>query len=314
MDDILTEFGTWFEAVASATKDSTPKGTIAGALVVLERLRAGLEFDINAYIAPGGAQIAGASGAAVARILRRYGETRTFAREGGRTNRGLIGHMRDMLSVLGQSGLAAMSESARSEALDALQAYLVERVREFHNRQRLAPVFDPGVSMRYAISELLKLARLTGKEGPVAQYLVGAKLAVRHPGIAVGNESYSTADVQLGRVGDFKLGDTAFHVTVAPMPPVYDKCRANVLAGLRAFLLVPDRALIGARQIMDQMLPGKVAVESLESFIGQNIEELAEHSQSSMRQQVRRLFETYNARVDAVETDKSLMIEMPPNL
>lgn len=31
-------------------------------------------------------------------------------------------------------------------------------------------------------------------------------------------------------------------------------------------------------------------------------------------EQVRRLLAVYNARVDAVETDKSLLIELPPNL
>jgi hypothetical protein len=55
-------------------------------------------------------------------------------------------------------------------------------------RDRRCPPSSPGQS---------------GKDGPVAQYLVGAKLALRFPTEKIGNESYSTADVQLNRPGDF---------------------------------------------------------------------------------------------------------------
>lgn len=58
--------------------------------------------------------------------------------------------------------------------------------------------------------ELLSAARETGKEGSVAKHLIGAKLEFRFPGVTVSNESYSTADDQLGRKGDFCLGDTFF--------------------------------------------------------------------------------------------------------
>jgi len=81
----------------------------------------------------------------------------------------------------------------------------------------------------------------------VAQHLVGAKLEFRFPELAIGNESYSTADRQLGRPGDFLIGDVAFHVTVAPMPQLFDKCVVNVKEGYRPLLLVPDRTLSGAR-------------------------------------------------------------------
>ena len=39
-----------------------------------------------------------------------------------------------------------------------------------------------------------------------------------------------------GRPGDFVVGDTAFHVTVSPMPPVLDKCEANLRNGYRSML------------------------------------------------------------------------------
>lgn len=62
---------------------------------------------------------------------------------------------------------------------------------------------------------MLAEARQTGKEGPAAQHLVGAKLALRFPDMKVSNASYSTADDQSGRLGDFQIGDTSFHVLEA---------------------------------------------------------------------------------------------------
>ena len=140
------------------------------------------------------------------------------------------------------------------------------------------------------------------------------KLQLRFPDIQISNESYSTADDQLGRPGDFHLGDTAFHVTVAPMPAVYEKCKSNLHEGLRVYLLVPDRSLTGARQNSTLLLDGKVAVESIESFVSQNIEEISTFSKKRLPEGVRRLLEEYNRRVDEIEVDKSMLIEVPKNL
>lgn len=148
----------------------------------------------------------------------------------------------------------------------------------------------------------------------MAQYLVGAKLQLRFPDVAIENKSYSTADDQLGRPGDFLVGNTAFHVTVAPMPAVYEKCKRNIAEGYRVYLLVPDRALAGARQNAELTVPDRIAVESIESFIGQNIEELSTFTKDKLADGFLRLLETYNQRVDTIENDKSMLIEIPPNL
>jgi len=61
-------------------------------------------------------------------------------------------------------------------------------------------------------------------------------------------------------------------------------------------------------------MKSSVAVESIESFIGQNIDELAGFSNATLRDQLRTLFETYNQRVDVAENDKSHLIRIPANL
>ena len=57
-----------------------------------------------------------------------------------------------------------------------------------------------------------------------------------------------------------------------------------------------------------------MAVESIESFVGQNVEEMASFSQGELCEKFYELPLVYNARVEAIEVDKSVMIEIPPNL
>ena len=315
MKQALELFESWYNHLPVHKASGGPaKGTIAAALAVLERLKEDYRPEIDAHTAQGGAQISGASGQAVKKILARFGETRPFAKEGGRTNRGGRGDVKKMLEALKKINLEKIPSARRNEILSEMQRFLVGKVVEFHTRQRIKIIYDPSKSTWQNIQGLLALARETGKEGPVAQHLVGAKLQLRFPEIEVSNESYSTADEQLGRPGDFYVGDTAFHVTVAPMNPVYEKCKDNLENGYRVFLLVPERAVAGARLNAELMVPGRIALESIESFVGQNIEELSYFSRDKVKSGFRRLFETYNARVDTAETDKSMLVEIPRNL
>lgn len=123
-----------------------------------------------------------------------------------------------------------------------------------------------------------------------------------------------TFSKELGYSGDFEIGNTAFHVTVAPMPELLEKCKGNLERGLRVYLLVPDAQVVGARQNAELLAAGRIAVESIESFVATNVDELSEFDGDQLKSGFRRLLEMYNARVDAVELDKSLMIDIPPNL
>ena len=116
------------------------------------------------------------------------------------------------------------------------------------------------------------------------------------------------------RPGDFLIGHTAFHVTVAPMQPLFDKCRHNISQGFKPFLLVPDSKLIGTRQIAEQTSEQQITVESIESFVSQNINEISNFNKDMLITSFKNLVVIYNQRVDEAETDKSLMIELPSNL
>ena len=204
------------------------KGSLAVGLVILERLKTSFELNIDSHMAEGGAQIQGASGAAVRRILESFGETRPFAGEGGRTNRGTPKVASALLAAIASADISRLPELERAQILHSAQGILVDRVREFHNRERLKPSWDPAARTRSFVGQILAIARETGKYGPVAQYLVGAKLQLRFPEVVVRNESYSAPDQQTGQPGDFVVGDTAFHVTVAPTTGHFEKCVRNL--------------------------------------------------------------------------------------
>jgi hypothetical protein len=307
----LKPFKGWLAALPFVRANKGPaRGTIAGALVVLERLKENYDLRLGTHLAPKGAQVKGTSGAVVKSILASLGEHRRYLSEGGRTNRGLRDAISQLLLALQQTGLGDASRSERVTLLVEMQRMLVAQVAAYHNQQRLKFIYGQTRTTYHLIHDLLTAAREAGKEGAVAQHLVGAKLQLRYPNTAIENNCVTTADTQLRRAGDFLVGKTAFHVTVAPMAGVVDKCRRNLADGLRAYLLVPQRVLEAARQMADGM---EATIQSVESFVGQNVDEVGAFDDNA-RTAFARLLMLYNQRVDAVEMDKSLLIELPRNL
>lgn len=305
----------WFDRLPRYRGGLPARGTIGAALIVIERLRSSFSLDLEDHRAAGGAQMQGVSGPAVAEILGRFGEDRPFLSEGGRTNRGGPADIAALLSALATTDLGSLTDADRDAILtDASHRFLVRKVEEFHNRERVTFDYDPRSATAAVIKLVLEQARGEGKEGEVAQHLVGAKLQLRFPRAQVANESATTADLPTGRSGDFEVGESAFHVTVAPQFGVIQRCARNVRDGLRPHLIVPQHRLELARQLVDQELPDQVAVLAIESFVAQNLDELGGFTSEGQREQLAALLILYNARADAVETNKSLLIELPPPL
>ncbi len=248
------------------------------------------------------------------RLLAEFGENRLFSSEGGRTNRGLAGEIQTLLEQLKKAKLDTLPKTSRNEVLTSVEKWLVSKVGEYFNQARVRFIYKPENTAWQAVHDLLEVAREVGKEGQVAQYLVGAKLQVRFPKLEIRNDSFSTSDAQSGSPGDFLVSDTAFHVTVSPTPNHFERCKDNLRNGYRPYLIVPDRVLQGTRQNSENALPGQITTQSLESFVSQNIEELSTFSRDELTKGFRLILETYNKRVDAAETDKSLLIEIPRNI
>ncbi|MBS4022499.1 MAG: DUF4928 family protein [Dethiobacter sp.] len=143
-EQAILEFNLWFSNLRKhGLSGGAAKGTISAALVVLERLKENFDLELQAHRAPGGAQIKGVSGVAVTKILAAFGENRPFVKEGGRTNRGAPGDIELMLKAISKAGLHKIDSGDRNAILTRFQAILVEKVVEFHNRQRLKMIYDP---------------------------------------------------------------------------------------------------------------------------------------------------------------------------
>lgn len=292
-----------------------PRGAVAAALVVLERLKQQFDLDADAHVTTGRGQIAGMGVGALRRVLAAHGEERSFLREGGRTNRGNHALVASLLEAVRAANLDRLTADERAAALSAMQRFLVERVNDYFQQERIKVEFDPTKPARTFVADALALAERKGRADYVAQHLVGAKLAVRFPNLTIDNFSGSAADEQSRRSGDFQVGDAAFHVTISPTPAVCAKCEANLRAGIAAVLLVPESRLAAAREMARQQgILDRIMVESVESFVGQNVAELSEFRRDRLREGLAELLYVYNRRVAEVETDKSLLIEVPAAL
>lgn len=164
------------------------------------------------------------------------------------------------------------------------------------------------------INNLLRSSKKKGKEYTVAKHLIGASLHLTFTNIIIRNQMCDSDNNQSTIPFDYFVGDTAFHVTVSPMFGIYEKCKRNIENGFRVYLIVPAGKLAAARENAEGIAAGKIAVESIESFVSQNIEELSDFSKDRLGHGFYRLLRTYNERVDAVEIDKSMLIEIPRNL
>lgn len=307
-------FNTWWKLLPTHASGLPAKGTVGGALVVIESLKEDFLLDIDDHRAAGGSQIRGVSGAAAQAILEAHGETRIFLSEGGRTNRGLAGDIESLLRTMQENGMQDLSIGERNLILGDLQLLLVEKVREYFGLEKLKFFYDPSQTTYGMIETLLRQARMNGKGGQLAEYLVGAKLSLRFPATKIDNKPFSSADQSRGVKGDFWVGDSVFHVTLSPMIGHYEKCRSNISEGLRPYLLVPSGAVDAARQTITNNSYGNVSVEGIESFISQNIDELAGFSRHELAIKLYELLLVFNERVDAVENDKSILLDIPDNL
>jgi len=293
-------------------------GKANAALLVIEKFRDLFPLTRDRYASRGGTNVAGMSGAQGRRIIQRhFPEARSIGTEAGRTSRGTLPSAERLAERLNAvEGIHHLTPEERGALADKMQAWIVEAViKPYQQRLKLEPDLDPRLTSVTNVAAILDAARARNQTGAVAQHLVGAKLALRFQDQAIWNYSYSTADLQLNRPGDFKLGDTVFHVTVTPSQQLFQKCASNLQQHFRVVVLVPaDRVAAGVQLAELAGIAARVSVSAIETFVGTNVEEIAEFDQGRIAADLRRLLEKYNERVVAVEPDRSLLIEIPRNL
>jgi hypothetical protein len=306
----------WFDQERKNQEGGSDRYIVCAGLAVLEILKRKFPIRAKDYLTRGN-QVK-TSGPLIKKILREHGETRRYSAEGGRTTRSTRPAAERLVRVLNEhlSALQSLPSPDREAIAHDLQGWLVRNfVTAYFERQQLEIEVSLSKPAPQIIGDIIAAASKRNQAGCVAQHLVGAKLALRFPNAAVENRACTSADVQAGRPGDFTIGDTVFHVTVAPMPAVIEKCADNVKNGYRAILLVSESKLQAARQLAElRELQDRIGILPLEQFVGQNIEELSSFGKSQLADNLKALIAAYNERVAAVETDRSLLIKIPENL
>lgn len=145
---------------------------------------------------------------------------------------------------------------------------------------------------------------------------MGAKLKLRYAGlnVEVPHHSSAAADAQTGRLGDFEIGSTVFHVTKSPNDDHYRKALRNADNGRKVYLLVPESILEGAKQFAEQITASyskRVNIFSIEQFIAQNLDEIAVFDRDQALRNLRSFLETYNDLIGSYERDNSLKVIIP---
>ncbi|MER6116327.1 DUF4928 family protein [Streptomyces sp. NPDC001743] len=319
-ESMIARISAWYESKRSP-KGSVDSNVMCAGLYISDFLASGFPLTRGMYAAE--SQVKGASGAKAKSILGEHGEHRRFTSEGGRTSRYMIRHAETLADEINEAGekasVADLSDTERSDLAALFQGWFVAKVRDdYFGKKRISAEIDPDNSVRTTVANLIAAGRERGgtTAGAIAQHLVGAKLAIRFPDVDINVESYTTADVQTGRAGDYEIGDTAIHVTMAPGEKVFqDRCAHNLREGFRPRVLVPEDAVAAATQIARLSgLEKKVAIQSIEDFVGTNIEETAGFTKGDIRARLRDLLELYNQRIETAESDMSLKIDIPANL
>jgi hypothetical protein len=289
----------------------TSKGKLA-AMLFVSRLakKNGLPLDSSALVTDNKGQVQGLGKSAVQSILKEHGVTRVLAEEGGRTSRGSLGNMLDYVDFLN-----ALDKSDAVD-LEAIEAWWVDRVRDYFSAQPFTLKYDPGKSLRAIIRDLLTQAFKRQKENPgtmyagaVLQHLVGAKLALVLPADSVAHHGFSVADAVSARGGDFIIDEVIVHVTTAPGEALMRKCLANIESGARPIVVTTHESMAGAESLAAiQGIDGRIDLLEAEQFLATNIYEISLFKTTERRVTITKLIEQYNDIIEQCETDPSLRV------
>ena len=201
--------------------------------------------------------------------------------------------------------------------LEAIEAWWVERVRDYFAAKPFKLRYDTSKSLRAIVRNLLDQAWARQAENPgtmylgtVLQHLVGAKLALVFPDMDLAHHGVSVADEPTARAGDFIINDVAIHVTSAPGELLIDKCAQNLSSGTTPLIItLKERAVVAEALAEMRGIGERVEIFDAEQFLATNLHELSRFSVSQRRITIDKLVQKYNQIVDACETDPSLRIQ-----
>jgi hypothetical protein len=303
--EVVEVVALWLKSRERAKKIS--RNTIAVGIVVLDHLRRECPTRPDRLFSSGGELRGARSG--LQETFRRYGIPPKLLKEA--TGRQAAPDARALAEALryGQD-LVPLDPTAREEQLQKGLALLIAKAHDWLNRQPIKVNCDRQQSPAFWIASILEKAK--GRSGGVVeQHLVGAKLQRRHPEIAIPNHPGHAADVQTGRSGDFPLPNVSYHVTATDGKEAVGRCKENIGAGIHPVLLLPKRHIVKANAYAEIAgIQNRISIIAIEDFITQNVIEMSTHQQQDFFSTLKAIIDEYNRRLEAVETDMSLKIEL----
>ncbi len=289
------------------------KGPLSVALI-LTRRAATRELPLKSrdFLTPKGGQVAGLSGPNIQAILADHKISRILSEEGGRTSRGSMSRMEAYIKLLNQLHAADILD------FKAIEAWWIQRVKEHFAAEPLRLRMDATKSLRAIVAELIEAAFERQREcpgtmvaGAVMQHLVGAKLNVVLPKVAIAHEGFSVADAPGKRKGDFIINDTVIHVTTAPAEALIRKCSDNLAENLRPLIITTESGVGGAKALAkNAQINDRIDILDIEQFVATNVYEWSAFNQTKRSASVHELVNAYNRVIESCETDHSLKIEI----
>ena len=304
----ITKLKTFFDVNKMGSKGAL----CVGLGITREAITRGLPVRFRTLLTKNKGQVRSLGKSKVQEILADYSITTVLAEEGGRTSRGSMGLAERYLNFLNE-------ESPDNEELKTIEAWWIDRVREFFAGKPLELKFDQSKSIRCIVHELIARAEKrqsqnTGMQivGAVMQHLVGAKLSLIVPqGNMLPMQGASVADAVSDREGDFSYGDTVIHVTSAPGESVIRKCERNISGGWHPIIITTSKRIVLAEGLAESAgIVNRLEVWDIEQFLSMNLNEHGLFNHEGRKDMAVRLIESYNTIVDACETDPSLKIKI----
>lgn len=291
-------------------KDRNGRGasinTLSGIVVVLDRLCETVPLVEENVITSGG-QLRGGRGSHLKTTLQKYGLRDDLLSDGVTTRS--TQRFRDFISAIhGGEALIEFTRAEREDAVRQLMEIVRDRMVKLTTRDPLVFDWSKRASLTAQVTSILQSARERSR-GRIEQHLVGAKLEQRFGRDRVNRERAYSADIQTSRSGDFAIGTTIYHVTASPMPTLAQKIKANLVSNYTPVLIVPSSKIELAFKLLgENQLENQVEVFALETFLTQNILEMADSEGIDHATMLYRVLAIYNERIQETENDQSLRI------
>ena len=273
-------------------------GELCGGITILENLMSDYTLNLNHHMTEKGVQLKKAGPALGRKVLRRFGiDVKARLGEFGRTSRGGPRAAGRLMTLLEPLYLERISSTERNKLLLLLQERITYDLVKLLDRSTQLIQTSSTDTFEKTLGDLLA-AVPNISSGAVAQHLVGAKLKLRYPNQEISNDVTAAADAPTNRPGDFVIGDTSFHITLSPQNAVFEKCIENLNQGYKVYLLVIEKTLeLARRKAGAYGIGNRIIIKSIESFIAQNIDEIAEFSAEKFVVQKENLLKNYNQRI-----------------